>query len=120
MSLRHGLSSREDLMSCWHLTGCAATAPPRHLLAARPAPLVQVGMAPRARGGGPSHTGPDARLALRESLAGLAVPDLQQQSAFAAEALLQQAEGPLIDFFIREALRLGDCQSGSVRRLRYR
>ena len=65
---------------------------------------------------------PDARLQLREALAGLASADLQQQSAFAAEAVLSAhvQDGPLLEFFLREALRLGDCTAGSVRRMRYR
>lgn len=73
-----------------------------------------------ARQARPSQHAVDARLAVREALAGLASPDLQQQSAFAAEALLRDADGPLLDFFLREALRVADCQAGSVRRLRYR
>lgn len=76
-------------------------------------------MAP-ALGRPAQQQGADARLQLREALAGLAVPDLQQQSAFAVEALLRDGGAPLLDFFLREALRLADCRSGSVRRLRYR
>ncbi|KAL4437400.1 hypothetical protein ABPG75_004539 [Micractinium tetrahymenae] len=75
-------------------------------------------MPPRARAGQPPTM--DARLALREALAGLASSDLQQQSAFAAEALLHDADAPLLDAFLREALRMADCQAGSVRRLRYK
>lgn len=62
----------------------------------------------------------DARLALREALAGLASADLQQQSVFAVKTLLCDADGPLLEFFLREALRMADCQGGSVRRLRYK
>lgn len=64
--------------------------------------------------------GTDARLQLREALAALAHPDLQQQSVFAAETLLHQATGPVLDFFLTEIFqRLSDCPRNG-RRLRYR
>lgn len=69
----------------------------------------------------PAHP-TNVRLQLREALAGLASPHLQQQAVFAAEALLQASAGALLEPFLREALRPAELAAlpGSVRRLRYR
>lgn len=63
-----------------------------------------------------------ARLQLRDALAGLASPDLQQQSAYAAQALLAASGGTLTEPLLRDALRPSDLATlpGSVRRARYR
>lgn len=63
-----------------------------------------------------------ARLQLRDALAGLASPDLQQQSVLAAQALLAASGGALTEPLLRDALRPADLATlpGSVRRARYR
>lgn len=87
-------------------------------LAARPAPL------PTAAAAAARHrsAADPARLQLREALAGLASPDLQQQSVFAAEALLTGADAAFCDWAVREALRAAELGAApaSARRLRYR
>ena len=73
------------------------------------------------RPGRPQRGAADARLQIREALAGLSSPDLGAQSVFACEALLQEADAGVLDFFLRRVLKLGsDCPSGSARRQRYR
>ncbi|PRW60522.1 Zinc finger CONSTANS-LIKE 5 isoform A [Chlorella sorokiniana] len=88
-------------------------------LAARPAPLPAA--AARHRAAVPPAADP-ARLQLREALAGLAIPDLQQQCVFAAEALLTGADAAFCDWAAREALRTAELGAAptTARRLRYR
>ncbi len=89
-------------------------------LAARPAPLPAAAAA-RHRSATAQAADP-ARLQLREALVGLASPDLQQQSVFAAEALLAGADAAFCDWAVREALRAAELGAApaTARRLRYR
>lgn len=92
-------------------------------LAARPAPLPNPAAAAARHRAAPPAAADPARLQLREALAGLASPDLQQQSVFAAEALLAGADAAFCDWAVREALRaaeLGAAVPATARRLRYR
>ena len=91
-------------------------APPGHLLDSRAGPPGHL-QRPARQQRGPG----DVRLQLRDALAGLSSADLGAQSVFACEALLQEADAGVLDFFLKEVFRLGpDCPSGSARRLRYR
>lgn len=93
-------------------------------LAARPVPLPPAAAAapPRHRAAAAPPAADPARLQFREALAGLACSDLQQQSVFAAEALLAGADAALCDWAAREALRPADLAAAPAasRRLRYR
>ena len=82
---------------------------------------------PAARPHGPAGgrlqqrvAGTDVRLQLREALVGLERPDLQHQCLFACETLLQQAEAPVLEWFLREAFYKLQDSPGGARRLRYR
>lgn len=94
------------------------------MLGVRPSAAMAVPLASRSAAASCARTAAAAgeRQALREALAGLAVPDLQQQSVFAVEALLAGSDAPLTDLLVREALRLADLAAApaAARRLRYR
>ena len=61
----------------------------------------------------------DGRLQLREALAGLQEPNLQDQALFACETLIRQStDCPLS--CLKELFRMLDSCPGSARRLRYR
>jgi hypothetical protein len=64
--------------------------------------------------------GADARLQLKEALASLGTKELQAQSVWTVEHLLQRVEPQQLDGFVRDVFGgLKECTT-AVRRLRYR
>ena len=74
---------------------------------------------PHHRPGGRPQRQDGNRLQLREALAGLQQPDLQEQAMFACESLVRQStDSPLS--CLKELFRMDSSCPGSARRLRYR